>query len=115
MMTFYLPVALEDTNCPVIIDKDTIRVYEVAPTYNSTVNYTDYYVNSHYMSSTGSRTFSNYSSLPACESISYFTNNISYRNDFLTIFLTFLLIVGFAWFLISFIFKGFLTGGKKYV
>lgn len=111
----YLPIELQSSNCVVVQDKDTIRVYDTAPTYNSTVDYTDYYVNSHYLHTSGERTFSNYTTLPLCTSLSDYTTNISYRNDFPMILLTFMLIVGFIWFIIHFLFGRFVTGGKKYV
>ena len=52
----YLPVSESDTNYVSVIDKDTIRVFHSKPQIDDLVNYTDYYVNSHYLSKEGSIT-----------------------------------------------------------
>lgn len=61
----YIPYFEED-NCAFVKDKDTIRVYKSIPTINSTVPFTDYFVNSHYLSSKGETHFSNYVTVPSC-------------------------------------------------
>ena len=95
-MTIYLP----NTNyaCFYMVDKDTLRAYDTMPRNNSSSTYTDYYINSHYLTRTGVQTWSNYSTLPECSQES-FTTNVFYRNDIDGIMVTFfiLLIVCF-WF-----------------
>ena len=58
----YVPNA-EDYKCIVVRDSQTIRAYKENPTYNSTINYTDYYIHSDYLSNNGYQTFNQYSTL----------------------------------------------------
>lgn len=67
--------------CAYVRDKDTIRVYNQKPINNSTRDYTDYFVNSHYLYTSGTQTFTNTSTLPTCLIDSEVTNNVFYRND----------------------------------
>lgn len=83
----YLPKT--DYPCYVIRDKDTIRAYHTTPTTNSTINYTDYYINSHYLENNGNQTFSQYTSLPTCIDKSLITDLPYYRNDISDILITF--------------------------
>ena len=63
-MKIYLPNTLTNSNCVVVRDKDTIRVYENTPQQNGQYyNYTDYYINSHYITNTGSQQFNQYSTI----------------------------------------------------
>lgn len=89
-MTIYLP----STNyaCYVVQNSTTIRAYETMPTRNSTVNYTDYYYNSHYYFTNGTQTFSQYSTLPTCNG-SNFTTNVFYRNDIDQILIIFFILL----------------------
>lgn len=80
-------------SCVVIRDKDTIRTYLTAPQYNTTINYRDYYVNSHYMSVSGEQTFNNYSTLPSCIYSGEVTHDFYYRNDLSDILICFFIIV----------------------
>ena len=95
-MTIYLP----DTNyaCFVVQDSNTIRAYNTMPRQNGNSDYTDYYVNSHYIFKNGNQQWSNYSTLPTCSGAT-FTTNVFYRNDIDSIMITFfiLLIICF-WF-----------------
>jgi len=98
----YLPIDdFSQYACYYVYDKDTIRVYNSQPLVNSSSSYTDYYINSHYLSKSGSQTWGSYSTLPFCENLSRFTNDIYYRNDMPDILLMFLIICIFA-FLIPF-------------
>ena len=45
-------------NCVVVRNEQVIRKYETTPTYNSNINYVDYYIHSDYMESTGTQNFS---------------------------------------------------------
>ena len=84
----YLPI--EDFNsysCYTFIDSETIRAYKTNPTINSTVYYTDYFINTHYLHNNGFETFSDVSILPTCIEKERLTNAYSYRNDFADIML----------------------------
>lgn len=98
----YLPIEdFSSYSCYYVYDKDTIRAYLTSPQLNSTISYTDYFINSHYLSKNGSQTFQSFSVLPTCENVSRFTNDVYYRNDMPDILLMFLIICIFA-FLIPF-------------
>lgn len=91
-MTIYLPST--NYQCYVVQDSNTIRAYETTPRANSSSNYTDYYVNSHYMFRNGTQTWGNITNLPTCSGAT-FTTNIWYRNDMpqiLTMFFILLLV-----------------------
>lgn len=92
-----------DYQCYVVQDMNTIRAYKVKPynpPYNQSVqlSYTDFYINSHYISKNGSQNFNYNSTLPTCIESSNITNNFYYRNDISDILITFLiiLIIGFG-------------------
>lgn len=90
-----MKIFLPDTNyaCYVTTNNgNTIRAYETMPRQNGTSNYTDYYVNSHYLYTNGSQTFSNYTSLPTCMG-EIFTTNVFYRNDLDSILIIFFIIL----------------------
>ena len=88
-MKIYLP-NYTSNNCIVVRDKDTIRVYETTPQQNNNYyNYTDYYINSHYLTNTGSQQFNQYSTIPTCRNQNEFTKEVFYRNDFADILLIF--------------------------
>lgn len=88
---YYLP----DINyrCFVVQDYNTIRAYENVPARNSSSAYTDFYVNSHYMSKNGTQTWGSNSSLPTCLGVGMVTNNVFYRNDFADIMIIFFLLL----------------------
>ena len=74
MTNIYIP---EYTNeCIVIQSNGVIRAYEQQPTYNSDIDYKDYYTNMDYIYNEGTQHLSNYSTLPVCRTG---TNNIMYR------------------------------------
>lgn len=85
----YVP-NLNQNNCVVVLDKDTIRVFDSQPQSNVLVNYTDYFVNSHYLSKSGSIVYSDF--LETCESSSNLTSDFYYRNDFDSILVIFFII-----------------------
>lgn len=90
-MTIYLP----STNFSCFVTRDngnTIRAYVQQPTLNNTVDYTDYYINSHYLYSTGTQTFNQYATLPTCMGAT-FTDNVYYRNDFDQILVIFFILL----------------------
>lgn len=89
----YLP-SITNNQCAYVYDKDTIRVYSSTPSYNSTISYTDYFINSNYLERHGQTTFNQYSILPSCLDNSIFTTEVYYRNDFdKIIIITFILIL----------------------
>ena len=87
----YIP-NYENGNCAYIYSSDIIRVYQTTPQHNQTINYTDYYIKSSYISNTGSTSFNNYSTLPSCISSSNITDNVFYRNDICDILVSFFII-----------------------
>lgn len=77
-MTIYLP----NTNysCYYMTNDYTIRAYHTQPRQNANIDYTDYFINSHYINRNGTQNFSQYSTLPICMTDT-FTTNVFYRND----------------------------------
>lgn len=96
--------------CAYLYNDRFIRVYDTRPTYNSTVGYTDYLFDSHYLSRRGESTFSNYSTLPTCST--NVTTNFYARNDIFEIVCLFTIFVGWTWFLVSKLVKTLLHGRK---
>ena len=97
-------------NCAVVLDSNTIRKYEQRPTNNSSVNYTDYYYNSHYIYKTGVQQFNNYSTLPDCRTD--ITNNWYQRTDITEIIVIASIFIFTSWFLVSKLVKTLLKGGR---
>jgi len=111
----YLPEEITIDNCAYVYDSNTIRVYEEIPRTNSTINYTDYFVNSHYMSRTGSTTFNNYSTINYnCLDYTKFTTSYQYRNDIADILIISLIIIGVIWFLVSKPIRCLFRGFRRY-
>ena len=82
--------------CYVIINSDTIREYEQVPynpgyNQNISINYRDYYINSNYIYTDSSQTFSSYSTLPTCLNSEVLTTDYMYRLDFDKILIMFLI------------------------
>jgi len=107
----YVP-ELNNYSCYVVRSENVIRAYKTNPTYNSQVEYRDYYYNSHYYFNDGYQSFSNYSTLPVCLSNDVLTDNVAYRTDIFEIFFLFLGIIAFVWFFISKLVKTFFRGHK---
>lgn len=97
-MKIFLPT-YSNNNCIVVRDKDTIRVYDNQPQYNQNVNYIDYYINSHYLSNTGTANYGSYSTLPVCRNHNEFTKEVFYRNDFDSILIIFFIMSFFVFLL----------------
>ena len=91
-MKIYVP-NYSSGNCAYIHSSDVLRVYATVPTQNSTVDYTDYYLKSHYIYNTGRTTFSNYSTLPVCINADNITTDVYYRNDLADIMIVFFIIL----------------------
>ena len=95
MNYIYLPVDnVSDFACYSVRDKDTIRAYKQMPTVNSTIDYIDFYINSHYLENSGQQTFSQYTNyLPTCLADNSITNEVYYRTDFADTLIIFVLII----------------------
>lgn len=89
MSKIYVP-ELNSSNCVVVYNHNTLRVYNSVPELNQSVNYTDFYINSHYLSKTGSEILSsNVSCLPSSD----LTDSVYYRNDFDSILVIFFILL----------------------
>lgn len=98
MAKLYVP-NYSNGKCAYLYNHNTIRVYDSQPNYNTTVNYTDYYLDMHYYSNTGSTTFNQYSNLPVCLSSSNITDDILYRVDIDSIMIIFLIMCIFVFYI----------------
>lgn len=99
----YLPIQINSNNCAYVYDSNIIRVYDSRPTYNTTIQYTDFFINSHYLTRSGSTSFGQYQTLNYdCIAHTDFTTNIWYRIDISDISITF-----GVWFAIIILFIGF--------
>lgn len=94
MENIYLPVYdVNDYACYSVLDKDTIRAYKTQPQLDSSSEYVDFYINSHYLQKTGIQSWGQWnSSLPTCFTKSSITTDIYYRNDFDSILIIFLIL-----------------------
>lgn len=91
----YVPEFTENSCC-YMYDSNTLRCYESKPQYNVTINYTDYFVNSHYLERYGSTEFNNYYNYNIqCLDNNKLTTAYFYRNDSVDIMFLFILISGF--------------------
>lgn len=112
----YVP-NLEDYVCVYLKDKDTLRAYKQQPNFNSTSEYVDYYVNSHYLFTQGTQEWGNstyYNYLPICLNNEVLTDVVSYRNDFADIMIIFTLMLFIIYFMTSKIFKIAFRGARRY-
>lgn len=93
MKNIYLPI--DNVNyfaCYSVLDKDTIRAYRSQPQIDSSSEYVDFYINSHYLQKTGIQSWGQWnSSLPNCISSDSITTDYYYRNDFPDILLIFII------------------------
>ena len=86
----FLPNTVNSNNCAYIYNNDVIRVYDYRGT-NTYINYTDYYINNHYITNTGTSYIGqnfNYN----CISTDKFTTDIYYRNDMVDILIYFIIL-----------------------
>lgn len=89
----------ENYKCYVVRSEEVIRAYEQVPTNNSTISYRDYYYNSNYLYNDGEQTFSQYTTLPVCLSMSNISSDVYYRNDFDQILVIFLIMCIFCFYI----------------
>lgn len=92
MAKYYVP----NLGACYVVNNNYFRVYDSQPRNNSSSTYTDYYYNSHYVSTRGSQTWGATSTLPSCSSDT-FTTNVFYRFDIDGILITtfIILLIGF--------------------
>ena len=93
MYNIYLPINnVNDFACYSIYDKDTVRAYYTKPALDSSSEYVDFYINSHYIQKTGTQSWGQWnSSLPTCLSSDSITTDYYYRNDFPDILIIFII------------------------
>lgn len=94
-MKIYVP-SFTSNSCVVVLDKDTIRVYDNQPLDFQEVNYTDYYINSHYLSKSGSIVYGDSSFIDSCISNNDLTSDSFYRNDIDSILIIFFILTIFC-------------------
>lgn len=106
----YVP-DIKNYKCFVVQNNETIRAYSEVPRLNSSIDYRDYYVNSHYLYKDGTQQFGNYSTnIPTCISTNELTDAYYYRNDFDSILIIFIILVGFCYFVLRKIIRSFFHG-----
>lgn len=98
MDNIYLPIDnVSDFACYSIYDKDTVRAYYTQPQLDSSSEYVDFYINSHYLQRTGIQSWGQWnSSLPTCLSSDSITTDYYYRNDFPDILFIFIIFAIFG-------------------
>lgn len=81
-MKIYVPIDdyENDYSCYAIYDSNTIRAYKNQPQLGDN-NFTDYFINSHYISKNGVQHIESIQELPLCENLDNITNNYWYRLD----------------------------------
>lgn len=101
MKNVFLPVdSVTDYACYTISSNgEYIRAYKTQPRTNSSSNYVDFYINSHYLEVPGSQSWSQYASLPVCISSGVITNDFYYRNDMPGIMIMFLIMSIFCFYI----------------
>ena len=101
MKNVYLPIDnVNDFACYSVLDKDTIRAYSSRPQINTSSNYVDFYINSHYLEKEGTQTWGNYTQyLPTCISSSAITTDFYYRNDMSQILIMFIILCIFIFYI----------------
>lgn len=100
----YVP-DLSSYECFYVHSDGVIRAYKQIPSNNSTINYRDYYVNSHYLYKDGVQSFNNYTTLPICLVSEVLTDKVEYRNDFDSILIIFLIMCIFCFYIPICLFK----------
>lgn len=94
-MKIYMPVnSVNDFSCYVIYDSETIRAFVDNPHIGQNA-YTDFYINSHYLSKEGVQEITSSLEFPQCENIHRITNDYYYRNDFAHIVVIVMFVVFF--------------------
>lgn len=77
--------------CAIVLNENTIRVYNEMPLLNTSVSYTDYYFNSSYISKHGFEDITVNTELIQCIPNHQITTDLYYRNDIDGILITFMI------------------------
>lgn len=77
--------------CAIVLDSNTIRVYNDMPLMDSSVSYTDYFYNSSYISKQGYQDITIDTELIQCIPNHTITTDLYYRNDIDGILITFMI------------------------
>ena len=110
----YLPNSITSSQCAYVYDKDTIRVYDGIPRPNTTLSYTDYFINSNYITRTGSTQFGQWATINYdCLSTDLFTTNVGYSNYFDKVLIMSIILIGSVWFLVKTLLRRYLYGRKN--
>lgn len=101
MKNVYLPIDnVNDFACYSVLDKDTIRAFSSMPQINTSSNYVDFYINSHYLEKEGTQTWGSYVQyLPECISSDAITTDFYYRNDMSQILIMFIILCIFIFYI----------------
>ncbi len=97
-----------------VIDKDTIRAYKEVPEINKTIEYTDYYINSHYLEKKGFEMFQETSIIPEQIETTNLTNVACYRNDLADICVIAFFFIGIIYYFCSSLVKCAFKGRRLY-
>ena len=89
----YIPVDKSSIACVSVLDHNTLRVYDNMPDFDSSSTYTDYFLDSHYLSKVGSESFT--TTIPVCISSDLITNDFYYRYDIDSILIVFVILLLF--------------------
>lgn len=101
---FYVPYDNKnDYACYTLYDSNTIRAYKQTPQVSANNEYTDFYLNSHYISKMGYQYIESTQELPLCISNENITNDYWYRLDLAHI----IVVVSFFLMFLFFTFKVF--------
>ena len=109
-MLTYLPLELNDDWCIVFHTNNVVRIYPSVPVVDDPITYTDYYINEHYTSFSGSDMLSE---SVQCIDHDQFTQNVFYRYDLSDILISFTCIFIVSILLIYFALKCFFRGFFK--
>lgn len=90
----YLPIdKVSDFACYSVYDKDTLRAYYTQPAVDSSSDYVDFFINSHYLKKTGTQSWGQWTNyLPTCLPSNLITTEVYYRTDFDSILIIFLVL-----------------------
>lgn len=98
MSKIYVP-DMTNYKCYVVQSEGVIRGYEQTPSYNTSINYRDFFLHSNYIYKDGSTNFGSYSTLPVCLAKETLTTDVYYRNDFDSILIIFLIMSIFCFYI----------------
>lgn len=95
MGKLYLPIEVNENQCPVVVSDGHIRVYNSIPNGSSQTNvqYWDFYVRENYLESTSTTNFSSYTNYNCLDS-EQFTTDFWYRPDIWQSLICFVIIGG---------------------